>query len=598
LSIAPLPERPCPTIPDQPSAVIYLRVSTKEQAERGGEAEGFSIPAQREACYRKAEQLGVSIVAEFVDAGESARSAARPDLQRMLRYLASEPVAFVLVHKIDRLARNRADDVEINLAIQQAGAALVSCTENIDKTPSGMLLHGIMSSIAEFYSQNLAAEIVKGTETKVKLGGTPTLAPIGYLNVRQTIDGREVRTVEVDPNRAEHVRWAFDAYATGEWTLNQLTAELALRGLTTRPTRTRVAKPLPVNKVHEVLQNRYYTGVVKWRGVEYPGKHEPLINLATFERVQEILRGHRTAGTRPQRHTRYLAGSLFCARCGSRLIYSRSTSKTGAHHGYWLCNGRHNRKNGCQLPGLAEERVESAVVEQWQFESLPPAFADELRTALLADLADYATTAQTEERKLRERVSAIKRERVKWAEKAMEEVVPHDIARAKQTDLAQQLKQAEARLAQFSASTVQHEQLIRTLTTLIVDCGRVYRDSDDETRRAYNQAWFERILLDTDGPRFIVTAPRRTEAVQAVKTAAIRPQMARPSSGTRPDTQKPNGRGPHGYRVHSVARGVITPCLVEVPGIEPGSFVALMGLLRAQCASPLLGPTDHAHKSV
>jgi len=77
--------------------------------------------------------------------------------------------------------------------------------------------------------------------------------------------------------------------------------------LTTRPTWTRVAKPLPVNKVHEVLQNRYYTGVVKWRGVEYPGKHEQLISLATFEHVQEILHGHKTAGTKPQRHQRYLA---------------------------------------------------------------------------------------------------------------------------------------------------------------------------------------------------------------------------------------------------------------------------------------------------
>lgn len=73
----------------------------------------------------------------------------------------------------------------------------MSVSENIDKTPSGMLLHGIMSSIAEFYSQNLAAEISKGTETKVQRGGTTTVAPIGYLNVRHIIDGCEVRTVEV-----------------------------------------------------------------------------------------------------------------------------------------------------------------------------------------------------------------------------------------------------------------------------------------------------------------------------------------------------------------------------------------------------------------
>ena len=62
----------------EPTAVLYLRVSTKEQAARGGEAEGFSIPAQREACTRKAEGLGATVVAEFIDAGESARSADRP----------------------------------------------------------------------------------------------------------------------------------------------------------------------------------------------------------------------------------------------------------------------------------------------------------------------------------------------------------------------------------------------------------------------------------------------------------------------------------------------------------------------------------------
>ena len=69
------------------------------------------------------------------------------------------------IHKIDRLARNRADDVEINLVLQRAGTTLVSCTENIDETPSGILLHGIMSSIAEFYSANLANEVLPGLRT-------------------------------------------------------------------------------------------------------------------------------------------------------------------------------------------------------------------------------------------------------------------------------------------------------------------------------------------------------------------------------------------------------------------------------------------------
>src|SRR4051812_6771066 len=106
-------------------AVIYLRVSTKEQAEREGDPEGYSIPAQREAAHRKAASLGAEVVEEFVDRGESARSADRPQLQDLLTFIKKQSVDFVIVHKVDRLARNRIDDVGITLALQQAGAQLV-----------------------------------------------------------------------------------------------------------------------------------------------------------------------------------------------------------------------------------------------------------------------------------------------------------------------------------------------------------------------------------------------------------------------------------------------------------------------------------------
>ena len=142
-----------------------------------------STPAQREANQRKADQLGATIIEEFVDAGESARKADRPELMLMIQYVAKHKTNYCIVHKVDRLARNRADDVTIHLALKDAGVTLVSATENIDETPSGMLLHGIMSSIAEFYSRNLATEVVKGPSQKAAQGGTVTKAPIGYRNV-------------------------------------------------------------------------------------------------------------------------------------------------------------------------------------------------------------------------------------------------------------------------------------------------------------------------------------------------------------------------------------------------------------------------------
>jgi DNA invertase Pin-like site-specific DNA recombinase len=160
-------------------AVIYLRVSTKGQAETDYSDEGFSIPAQREACIRKAETLGATVVedGEYLDRGESAKSADRPALIALLQRLQHvRDIDYVIVHKLDRLTRSREDDVQINIAVRAAGASLVSCSENIDETPSGKLLPGIMSAIEEHYSANLAAEARKDMRQKSVRHLTPAAA--------------------------------------------------------------------------------------------------------------------------------------------------------------------------------------------------------------------------------------------------------------------------------------------------------------------------------------------------------------------------------------------------------------------------------------
>jgi hypothetical protein len=132
-------------------AVLYLRVSTAEQAATDYDEDGYSLHAQRDACRRAAERLNADVVDDYVDRGKSARSADRPKLQLMLRRIREEcDVDYVIVRKVDRLARSRADDVQIVLSLRQAGATLVSATENIDETPSGTLLHAIMAAVAEF----------------------------------------------------------------------------------------------------------------------------------------------------------------------------------------------------------------------------------------------------------------------------------------------------------------------------------------------------------------------------------------------------------------------------------------------------------------
>ena len=134
------------------TAVIYTRGSTRDQAERDGEADGYSLAAQVESCRRKAESLGLVVIDEYCDRGESAKSADRPALQEMLeRVEAKQDVGYVIVHKVDRLARNRVDDVALNAVLQTAGVTPVSCSESIAETPTRQLPPGLMASSAEVH---------------------------------------------------------------------------------------------------------------------------------------------------------------------------------------------------------------------------------------------------------------------------------------------------------------------------------------------------------------------------------------------------------------------------------------------------------------
>jgi len=203
--------------------------------------------------------------------------------------------------------------VQIQLAIERAGARLISVTESVDDTPSGRLVRNIMADLAEFYSANLATEILKGSTQKARLGGTPFRAPLGYKNVRYLVEGREIRTVEIDEERAPLVRRAFQLYASGEYSLKRLHEQLTAEGLITRPTPKRPAGPLTLSKLALMLRNRYYLGLVNYRGVEHEGKHPALIHSELFDRVQMILdeRGQHALKTR--RHQHYLRGLLSLA---------------------------------------------------------------------------------------------------------------------------------------------------------------------------------------------------------------------------------------------------------------------------------------------
>lgn len=417
----------------------------------------------------------------------------------MIQYVKANKVAYCIVHKVDRLARNRSDDVAIHLALQQAGVMLVSATENIDQTPSGMLLHGIMSSIAEFYSRNLATKVTKGMTQKAAGGGTIGKAPMGYLNARTTDElGREARTVELDPERAPMIQWAFKAYASGNWTVSQLHDELTSRGLTTVPTPKRPGKPLAVSSVHRMLINPYYKGDVIYRGTRYQGSHEPLVPPEVWYQVQSVLTSHKSAAEATQLHDHYLKGTVFCGACGSRLMVSNAKNRHGNVYPYFVCSGRHSKRTNCTRGAILIEDVEHMIERYYERVQITPAHREALGGMLHHEFDRLMADETDELNQLTTNRDRLQHEQERLLQAHYADAIPLALLKREQDRILGELDQVNRRIDAHHGEYADARAHLEDALNLLANCADIYARCDDTNRRLCNQAFFTKIYIEED----------------------------------------------------------------------------------------------------
>jgi site-specific DNA recombinase len=471
--------------------VIYLRVSTREQAEKGDGEEGFSIPAQREACARHIRDAGFDLVEEYTDRGESARSADRPALQAMLARIGEDrDVDAVVVHKIDRLARNMEDHVAIRALFRRRGVALVSVTENLAETASGRLVEGIHALMAEFYSANLANEIRKGMTEKAKQGGYPHAAPLGYLNVREAVAGRRVAKIVPDPQRAPLISMAFEFYATGEWTLQTLADELAHRGLTNRGSRSKPPTPISWQGLAKILANPAYSGVVNWNGVQHPGSHEPLVGADTYRRVRDLLAARSVRGCRERKHPHYLKGTLYCGVCGRRL----SVQVSKATYTYFFCLGQKNDPAGtCREPYVPAEKLETEIMALYQRVELPETWLHHLEAEMAAEAADRQQRTAAQRRLHTDHLARAEAHRRKLLDAYYTGAIDVATLKTEQDRIGRDIATAKDTLADLDADLTEWQEILTLAGRFATRCADAYRKADEATRRLLNTAVLDRV---------------------------------------------------------------------------------------------------------
>ena len=324
-------------------AVLYARVSSKEQ-----EKEGFSIPAQLKLINKYASDNRLQVVQEYVDV-ETAKKSGRTGFTEMIKLLQKETnnkspshCRTLLVEKTDRLYRNLKDWVtldELDLEIHFVKENVILSRES---RSSEKFMHGIKVLMAKNYIDNLSEETKKGMIEKAEQGIYPSFAPLGYVNVE--CNGK--RFIQLDPDVCPQVRLLFEWYATGNYSLLELTRKAHDEGFTFRKSNQKIPKSV----MHKILKNPLYYGEFRWSGKTYRGSHEPLVSKELFERVQEVMavKGRRKTGQ--QKHKWAFQGLLSCGHCGCALVAEIKKKK----YVYYHCTGN---KGKCPEKWVREEEI-------------------------------------------------------------------------------------------------------------------------------------------------------------------------------------------------------------------------------------------------
>jgi site-specific DNA recombinase len=588
--------------------VAYLRVSSKGQVNTDHNPEGVSIPAQRLKVEERGRELDSPKAAEFVDPGRSARTIdQRPEFQAMITYLREHPnVRYVIVYMLSRFARNRLDDAIMVATLEKLGVRLISAVEkNIDDTPTGRMLHGMLAVINEYASSQSGEDVKYKMGQKAKNGGTITLAPVGYLNTIEHIDDRRVRTVIIDPIRGPFIRLAFELYATGEYTRADLADELYERGLRMPRNAKLPERGISPNRLAVILRDDYYAGWITYEGEKYKGRHEPLISEDLFDRVQDVANSRSQAQELRRVHHHELKGSLFCGSCKRyhgerrRMIIQNATNRHGNTYQYFFCTGRYSRT--CELPYVPIGRVEEAIEAHYATLQLTAEFAAVMRAEMAAIVGEQQGATKLLHAQLTKQLRELDTKETNLIDLAADGSLPQGKIRERLHEITRQRERINARLSNAVEDLSLTAEIIELCLQLLEDPRALYQRCDAQQRRRLNQALFEALYIHerVDG-ELRVTAELKEpfSTLDTAQRGPYRPQQvpsaakgqAGGGSGPGPKqntTLPPEGKGGawclatalSGNQKASGSNGLI---VVELRGFEP-----LAPSMRTRCATGL-----------
>src|SRR5438270_2815387 len=403
------------------AAIAYSRVSSREQ-----EREGYSIPAQRKLLAEYAKTRGLHIEHEFIDI-ESAKNPGRKEFTKMLHLLESQSnCRIVLVEKTDRLYRNRTDALAFEELIEQRGVEVHLVKEGRiigkESRSQDKFMHDIHVAVAKHYVENLKEEVKKGMREKAEQGLYPGRAPFGYRN------NPVARAIEIDLKRAPILRRIFELYATGSYSLTTLRKSIFEES------------GIKINRAYldAMLKSTFYIGRFVWRGIEYKGKHAPLISPELFERVQRVFVGRNKPKYR--KHNFAFAGLLRCAHDGCTV----TTELQKNRYIYYRCS---QGRGKCSLPYMREQDVSDHLGELLKGIHVPAPVAQAIVSSLNAEVGQTEVRRKEQAAAMQQRLAMVRTRMDQMYEDKLEGKISEEFWQRKQSDYREQERLLEAQLS-------------------------------------------------------------------------------------------------------------------------------------------------------
>ena len=326
------------------TAVVYARYSSHGQTEQ-------SIEGQIAAAQKYAEQHGYTIIHIYADRAMTGRNDDREEFQKMLSDTATRQFGVILLWKIDRFGRNREEIAFNRYRCKKNGVRVERVAEDVPDGPEGVILDSVLEGMAEYYSLQLAQNVRRGQRESAKKSQTVGGCKIIGYNVNP-----DTKRYEVDPKTAPFVTEVFKRYANGE-TISEIVAWLNAQGV-----RTTRGGEFTVNSLHRLLKNEKYTGVYIFHDIRNEGGMPALIDRATFDKAQEMLKVNRRAPARVWSKTEYLlTDKLFCGHCGTMMVGESGHGRNGTKHNYYTCWNRKKKKT-CDKKPIRQDVIEPLVL--------------------------------------------------------------------------------------------------------------------------------------------------------------------------------------------------------------------------------------------